>query len=626
MRIKTIAITNFRSLQNIEVEFDSITTFIGPNGTGKSTVLRALDWFFNGSKNGDLTNDDCSFGSVGEPIEVQVTFFDLSAEDRETLGKYAIEGIDRFTAWKTRSPSGEETLSANAKGFPAFTAIRNATSAAQKKELYKSLREQKSELELPLANTGPQIDEALSAWEAENSDKLENVPEVQTNFFGFNSNSKMSGLFDFVLVTADLRAGEESQDSKSTIIGRILEKSVDRTAADEQVAQIVERSRIEQQRVYASAFETQLNTITHDLNSVVSGYTPGRIVTVKPSEVELKAPRTTFQVSVLDGETETPVDRQGHGFQRTLLISALQMLAQSGAAGDNGVICLAIEEPELYQHPIQAQSFAKILRTLAEDRDKQIQVTYATHSPYFVEAQKFHQVRRMTRSLEKIPKVSAHSATLDNVVQQLSGVINEDSVKSQLDGTISNQLATAIFAERALLVEGTTESAVLYGIGDKDGVGSFEASGLSIVPVSGKMNIPLSHAILSSIGVPVYVMFDADAGFEARATKNGKSKANIEKERASHAAANRKLLKYFGLPEADFPDQTIASNVTILTDHLESLLENEWPEWRIALLELEKQTGISAKKNQEAYRTVTQRAGGSLPSCLLEAINKAQCR
>lgn len=76
MKIQTVNIKNFRTLKDVTIEFDSVTIFIGPNGTGKSTVLRGLDWFFNGSKNGDLTETDCSFGATDENIEVQVTFRD----------------------------------------------------------------------------------------------------------------------------------------------------------------------------------------------------------------------------------------------------------------------------------------------------------------------------------------------------------------------------------------------------------------------------------------------------------------------------------------------------------------------------------------------------------------------
>jgi AAA15 family ATPase/GTPase len=50
MRIKRVWIQGFRSLRNVEIPFDDITTFIGPNGVGKSSVLRALNWFFHGSR------------------------------------------------------------------------------------------------------------------------------------------------------------------------------------------------------------------------------------------------------------------------------------------------------------------------------------------------------------------------------------------------------------------------------------------------------------------------------------------------------------------------------------------------------------------------------------------------
>lgn len=403
MKIQTVRIKNFRALKDVMIPFDSVTTFIGPNGAGKSTVLRALDWYFNG-KPGSLTEKDCSFGVADEDIEVQVTFSDLTDKDRDALGKYAPDGITTFTAWKRRLPNGSDVLSANAKGFLDFNAIKAAGNATEKKNLYASLRQSRPELNLPAANTGAAVEQAITTWEASHTDQLVDAPEsLQTNFFGFNSGGKMSGLFDFVLVTADLRASEESIDGKSSIIGRILERSVDRAAADEEIANIVEEARARQQQVYEVKFKAQLESITMQLNDVVRSYSPGRSVKVSPAEVELKAPRTTFEVAVLDGSTETAVERQGHGFQRTLLISALQLLAQSGAASAEGVICLAIEEPELFQHPIQAQTFAKVLRSLAEDAGKRIQVTYATHSPYFLEARHFDQVRRLTRSSDATP-------------------------------------------------------------------------------------------------------------------------------------------------------------------------------------------------------------------------------
>lgn len=624
MKIRSVRIQNFRTLKDVTIAFDSVTTFIGPNGTGKSTVLRALDWYFNG-KAGQLTEEDCSFGAVEDDIEVQVTFDEITRKDREALGKYVPDGVDSFTAWKRRAPDGTEVFSANAKGFPDFNSIKSAANATEKKSLYASLRASRSELDLPAATSGAGVDQAMTAWEAANTDQLVDAPEaLQTNFFGFNSGGKMSGLFDFVLVTADLRASEESVDGKASIIGRILERSIDRAAADEEIAKIVEESRAKQQQIYDRKFTKQLAAMTAQLNEVVDSYSPGRSVSVAPSEVELKAPRTTFDVTILDGDTETAVERQGHGFQRTLLISALQLLAQSGAASSEGVICLAVEEPELFQHPIQAQTFAKVLRSLAEDETKRIQVTYATHSPYFLEARHFDQVRRLTRSTDDIPEVTIHSATVADIKSKLASVTKEAVVDRQLDGVVTAQLSVALFANRAFLVEGTTESAVFSGVGDRGGIGSLEASGISIVPVGGKQSIPLAHAILTSLGIPTYALFDADGGFEARARSKGKEQSKIDEERTGHVSANRVALKYFGRIEEDFPRGVVADNVAIFEDHLEAFLCSDWPEWVSACKAVEAAAGVSLVKNQLAYRTATLEAMGAVPSMINEILEKVK--
>lgn len=614
---------NFRSLKDVSIDFENVTTFIGPNGVGKSTVLRALDWFFNGSKNGDLSEHDCTNGDSTQNIRVEVQFSGLSAEDRSELGTYVPPGADNFVAWKTRTPEGAEYLSANAKGYESFTPIKAAgLSATDKKALYNSLRGSMPELGLPAASTAGAVDNALREWESANVDKLTELPEtLQTNFFGFNSTGKMSGLFDFVLITADLRAAEESSDVKTSIIGRILERTVDRTSADEQIAGIVEQSRLAQQQVYLDNFREPLQEMSDRLNSVVSTYSPGRSLKVIPAEVELKAPRTTFNVSILDGILETSVERQGHGFQRTLLISSLQMLAEHGSASANGVICLAIEEPELFQHPVQAQAFAKVLRDLAEDAGKNIQITYATHSPLFIEAQQFSQVRRLTRSADG-NNVSVHSSSVGAVKDRLSGVVKPTTVDSQLDGTISARLPVAMFANAVILVEGTTEVAVLEGLADRTRAGGLAVWGAVVVEVGGKSSIPLAHAILKSLGIPVYAIFDGDSGFESRAVANGKNAAKIDEERLGHIAANKKLMKYFELPEVDFPTQQSNEDIAILDDHLEALLEAEWAEWADACGVMEAETGLVLRKNQVGYRSATIRASGQPPAILVGVVEK----
>lgn len=51
MKIKSLKLKNFRSYKDeIEVKFDDLTVFVGKNDIGKSTILEALDIFFNDGK------------------------------------------------------------------------------------------------------------------------------------------------------------------------------------------------------------------------------------------------------------------------------------------------------------------------------------------------------------------------------------------------------------------------------------------------------------------------------------------------------------------------------------------------------------------------------------------------
>lgn len=148
MRIKRVKIKNFRTLYDVTIDFHNITTFIGPNGSGKSTVLYALDWFFNGSKDGELTEEDATYNHADEPIEVSVTFNQLTDSDKRALGKYSPQGADEFTAWKTYD-KGKEILSANSKGNPLFNDIKRLAKAGDKKDAYNDLQNRHPEFESP---------------------------------------------------------------------------------------------------------------------------------------------------------------------------------------------------------------------------------------------------------------------------------------------------------------------------------------------------------------------------------------------------------------------------------------------------------------------------------------------
>ena len=58
MKIHKVTLTNFRGYRNpVTIEFNDLTVFVGRNDIGKSTVLEALDLFFNEGK-GVIKFDD----------------------------------------------------------------------------------------------------------------------------------------------------------------------------------------------------------------------------------------------------------------------------------------------------------------------------------------------------------------------------------------------------------------------------------------------------------------------------------------------------------------------------------------------------------------------------------------
>lgn len=51
MKIVSLKIKNFRGYKDLtEIKFDDLTVFVGKNDIGKSTILEALDIFFNDGK------------------------------------------------------------------------------------------------------------------------------------------------------------------------------------------------------------------------------------------------------------------------------------------------------------------------------------------------------------------------------------------------------------------------------------------------------------------------------------------------------------------------------------------------------------------------------------------------
>jgi predicted ATP-dependent endonuclease of OLD family len=628
MRIKSVRIKNFRCLEDVRVDMEALTSFVGPNGAGKSTVLRALDWFFNGETR--LADEDVYSGAADDRrISVEVNFTDLTVADREALGPtYAPPDSTIFTAWRIWD-DGSDKMTARARSFPAFEEIRNAGAAKDKKALWDALISSGEAPGLPKWTKLGAADQAMTLWESDNPDRLEETESGVTHLFGFNGQNKLAGLFDYVLVTADLRASEESVEGKKTIIGRILERAINRDGANAAFEALAREVSEKQAAINEEHLGQQLKDLADALTAEVSAFAAGRGVRLHPRTPDVRPSPASISVAISDALSETSVDRQGHGFQRALLISSLKLLAARGAQDNDGsVICLAIEEPELFQHPTQARVFSKVLRDLSDDPKGGLQVMYATHSPYFVDPRFFDQVRRVTRRQHapgEHPSVTVHFASIDAVAKRLDGSgVTDASLRSRWDQVCTKNLAEAFFAAAVVLVEGDTDKGILDGIAARKGQTALEVEGVTVAYSGGKQHLFTPHAILAELSIPTLVVFDNDKGCGSRQRADGKPENEAAATEASEIGTNRRLLAYLGETVVDNPEGQVSANVHVWADRLEDVIENEWGDWNKTRQSIVDSSRGAAGKNAATYALAAQECPVDPSGVLTEVIDAAR--
>ena len=88
MRIESLHITHFRSIEDEVITLSPTTALLGPNGSGKSNVLQALNFFY--TQNYKLRAEDFYNRDGSKEVSVTVTFTDLSDAERESFHAYMV--------------------------------------------------------------------------------------------------------------------------------------------------------------------------------------------------------------------------------------------------------------------------------------------------------------------------------------------------------------------------------------------------------------------------------------------------------------------------------------------------------------------------------------------------------
>lgn len=556
MRIKTIRIENFRCFEDETIALNRYSCFVGPNGSGKSTVLAALNVFFReqascATDTARLIDEDYFKKNTAKPARITLTFEGLSEGAAEELKDYVRQGelvvtveaiFDEGLGYGKVRHFGQRLGMEDFRCF--FDAEKDKKSATELGKIYDGLRSQFPNL--PGARSKDDKASALRGYEATHPAECSLIPS-EDNFYGVNSTGKLAGFVQWVYVPAVKDAGEEGQESKDTALGKLIARAVRiRTNFDAELGALRTETLTKYQELLAKnqsglkgiseALQKRLETWAHpDVKLGMEWISdPAKAVVLQQPVAGIKTGEGDFLGSL---------SRMGHGLQRSYLLALLQELAGSDAP-DAPTLILGCEEPELYQHPPQARHLADVFYELATGNN---QVLVTTHSPLFVSGEGFENVRLVRKASPNAGSTVGH-VTFERLCARIRSAKGEDlrrpteGLVAKIHQALQPGISEMFFARVPVLVEGLEDVAYittqLHLLGQWS---EFRRLGCHLVAAGGKDKLVQPLAIAKELGMPVYVVFDADGD-----TKK-------PEKRAMHEKDNNAILSLAGVGGEPFP-------------------------------------------------------------------------
>lgn len=568
MKLASLRLQNFRSCSDVTVAFDDYTCLVGQNGAGKSTILTALNILFRNADGAStsvtsLTEEDFCNRDTTAPIIITATFDDLSPAEAEDFRDYVRHEqlvVSAKATWNSERRSadvkqyGSRLVMRDFAGF--FEALSDGAKASDLKAIYAGLRELYHEL--PAVSSKADMEQALRGYEESHREACELI-ESEDQFYGYTKGTnKLAKYLQWVYVPAVKDAASEQEEAKNTALGALLQRTLRPTLSFEEPLRTLQSEASQRYGEIIGEYQDALSTVSNSLEARLRDWAhPGARVqllwnTDSDRAVSIQAP--TARAKIGDDEFVGDVPRMGHGLQRAFIIALLQELAENGQADEGPRLLLGFEEPELYQHPPQARHLARVLEEMS-GRDAQVIVT--THSPYFVSGRGFERVR-MVRKEAADGRTTVRSMTHQQVAARIAAVRGDEPVSpTTLMGGIEQILQPSLnelfFCGVPILVEGGEDVAYLSTyLQLTKRWAAFRQSGCHFVIVGGKENMARPLAIAEGLGVPAFVVFDADGG-------------SGQNQREQHRKTNLSLLRLAGEHDAEaFPQGLFIGNRTVV--------------------------------------------------------------
>jgi putative ATP-dependent endonuclease of OLD family len=523
MKITSVRIQNFRSFDEETIEFDDYTCLVGPNGSGKSTVLTALNIFFRETENTstnlvELGREDFHQCKTEKPIQITVTFTDLSPEAKEDLKDYVRQDkliVSAVAEWNEKTQTAQVLQYGERLGIQKFRNYFEMEKAGAKapalQEFYsKELRGQFDGL--PAAKTKPQMEEALHAFESSHPELCSLIPS-EDQFYGVSHGAnRIDKYLQWVYVPAVKDASTEQAETKSSAIGKLLARRVHSQLSLDGPVEAIKQEALTKYKDLLGSHQGVLEDLTSSLNKRFHQWASEDASLNLQWQDQQKAvaiAKPAAEVKAIEGLFKGDLARFGHGLQRSFIFALLEELSEHKDDGQR--LVLGCEEPELYQHPPQARHLAAVLQKLSTHN---AEVIICTHSPYFISGRSFESVRLASKGPDGSVKLKR--VKYDSISKAISAVTGDTIAKpggmaAKVDQEMESSMNEMFFAAYRVFVEGLEDAAYISSyLSLHDKWDEFRSLGGHIIPVHGKSHLIHALAIANEFSLPYFVVFDCD--------------------------------------------------------------------------------------------------------------------
>lgn len=601
MQLKAVRVRNFRCIEDATLHLDDLTQIVGPNGSGKSTFLAALQWFYDGPSTPN--SEDFYNREDGRTIEIDVTYAlestaipDALVPFVDTDGNLAVslrvQMIDADDTTKV-SPSPRIAWIGYRSSHPPFDVIRALT---KKPDRTVALREllvsSGSGYDFIVDTAWDRSDVLMRIWERDHPESCIHSPDSGEFFQAPNNGGPLSDLTSLVSIPALHDASGESEATQRNLIGRLAALAVGDPMDSDAMRDLADDVNQRLLTAIRQEGDARLPSLQERLGATLKRYVPGVGIRLGYRSQPLVFPRPTLSVQITDRGFEGDLEGKGHGLQRLYIVSLIEVAANVHVNGEDEAgeeqprkhQLLTIEEPELYQHPIQARRFAKVLRMLSDaGTERRLQVAYSTHSPLFIDPARLTSLRlcRAERIYaDKAAVTIVRQLDIDAVVDRLQAAGDEtesaDRLQAGLIATMTTGIREGFFADSAVLLEGDEDEALLRaGVALVDEATGpdieFKADGLAVLSVGGKDKLHRVCAVLEELGIACFVVFDGDFRPEP-----SEPNAKETKRREADQQRNIRLLTLVGAEKrVGYPSTTIESSFAVFHVNLQETVRSE---------------------------------------------------